>query len=64
MRSWNTDRLLAITLALLFAGFFYTIRNSFEQRIIEKGDSAPSFAITTDSGKKSPNPILAGNCWC
>ena len=50
---WNiTDRILLATLALLFAGFLWTVRHSFEQRIIDKGDSAPSFAVTTDSGKK------------
>ena len=52
MRSSSTDKLLAGLLVLLFAGFLYTIRNSFEPRIIDKGDSAPSFAVTTESGKR------------
>ena len=60
MHSRITDRILAVTLAVLFAGFLYTIRNSFEQRIIEKGDSAPSFAITTDSGKKITRSDFGG----
>lgn len=60
MHSRITDRILAVTLAVLFAGFLYTIRNSFEQRIIEKGDSAPSFAITTDSGKKITRSEFGG----
>jgi len=60
MRSSSIDRILVLTLAVLFAGFLYTIRHSFEQRIIEKGDSAPSFAVTTDSGKRITTSDFGG----
>lgn len=39
-------------MTVLFGAFLFTIRNSFEQRIIEAGDSAPAFAVTTESGKR------------
>src|SRR3712207_299763 len=58
---WNTtDRILLATLVMLFAGFLYTIRNSFEPRIIEKGDTAPQFTVTTDSGKRITRSDFGG----
>src|SRR6476659_3866400 len=60
MRSSKTDRILLGILAVLFAGFLYTIRNSFEQRIVEKGDSAPGFSVTTDSGKRISRSDFGG----
>lgn len=47
-------------LALLFVSFLYTVRNSFEQRIIDKGDTAPYFSITTDSGKRISTKDFGG----
>jgi cytochrome c biogenesis protein CcmG/thiol:disulfide interchange protein DsbE len=60
MRSSKTDRILLGILAVLFAGFLYTIRNSFEQRIVGKGDSAPGFSVTTDSGKRISRSDFGG----
>jgi cytochrome c biogenesis protein CcmG, thiol:disulfide interchange protein DsbE len=60
MKGSITDRILVGLLGLLFAGFLYTIRNSFEQRIIDKGDKAPSFAVTTDSGKRISTEDFGG----
>ena len=60
MKGSTTDRILVGLLGLLFAGFLYTIRNSFEQRIVEKGDKAPSFAVTTDSGKRISTEDFGG----
>jgi peroxiredoxin len=60
MRSSNSDRIFLGVLAVLFAGFLFTIRHSFTQRIIEKGDSAPGFSITTDSGKKITRSDFGG----
>jgi len=60
MRSSKTDRILLGVLAVLFAGFLYTIRNSFEQRIVQKGDSAPGFSVTTDSGKRISRSDFGG----
>jgi cytochrome c biogenesis protein CcmG, thiol:disulfide interchange protein DsbE len=47
-------------MAVLFVTFLYTIRDSFEQRIVEPGDSAPSFAVTTDSGKRVTRSDFGG----
>ena len=60
MRSSTIDRVLVAALVLLFAGFLYTIRNSFEQRVIEKGDSAPDFSVRTDSGKQISTDSFGG----
>ena len=60
MRASKTDRILLSLIAVLFAGFLFTIRNSFEQRIVEKGDSAPGFSITTDSGKRITRSDFGG----
>jgi cytochrome c biogenesis protein CcmG/thiol:disulfide interchange protein DsbE len=60
MKGATTDRVLFAVLALLFAGFLYTIRNSFEQRIIDKGDTAPAFEVTTDTGKRISTKDFGG----
>jgi peroxiredoxin len=60
MRGSSTDRALLALLAVLFGTFLYTIRNSFEQRIVEAGDSAPSFSVTTDSGKRITTSNFGG----
>jgi cytochrome c biogenesis protein CcmG, thiol:disulfide interchange protein DsbE len=60
MRGSKIDRILLAIFAVLFAGFLFTIRHSFEQRIIEKGDSAPGFSITTDSGKRITRSDFGG----
>lgn len=60
MRSSSVDRILLATLVILFAGFLWTVRHSFEHRIIKKGDTAPSFTITTDSGKRITHRDFGG----
>lgn len=60
MRASTPDRILLGTLAVLFAAFLFTIRNSFEPRIVKKGDTAPSFAIRTDSGKQITKSDFGG----
>jgi peroxiredoxin len=60
MRGNTTDRILLAALGVLFVAFLWTIRHSFEQRIIDKGDTAPSFAVTTDSGKRITRSDFGG----
>ena len=60
MRGSSTDRFLLGLLVVLFGTFVYTIRHSFEQRVIEAGDSAPSFSVTTDSGKQITRSNFGG----
>jgi hypothetical protein len=47
MRKSKADRALLAAFVVLFLGFIFVIRDLFEQRIIDVGDSAPSFAVTT-----------------
>lgn len=54
------DWILGGTFLALFAGFLYTISGSFEQRIIETGDKAPEFSVTTVSGQKVTNTDFGG----
>src|SRR5690242_7859796 len=51
MQKKQVDRILLGLLVLAVAGFVYIIRDSFEQRIIDKGDTAPSFSIRADNGQ-------------
>jgi peroxiredoxin len=60
MRGSSTDRILLATLAVLFAAFLFTIRNSFEPRIVQKGDKAPAFSVKTESGKQITRSDFGG----
>lgn len=64
----SPDRALKGLLAILFVALLFVIRNSFEQRIVEAGQSAPDFRITTDDGKQISlndfgGKILVLNFW-
>jgi peroxiredoxin len=48
----KADRLLLAALAVLFIGFVFVIRDLFEQRIVDVGDTAPEFSVTTESGRR------------
>ena len=45
---------------ILFAGFVFTLKDMFEQHVVEAGDRAPGFAITTESGQKITNKDFGG----
>jgi peroxiredoxin len=47
----KADRVLLGLLVLCFTGFLYAIKDSFHQRVVEAGDSAPSFSINTENGR-------------
>jgi cytochrome c biogenesis protein CcmG, thiol:disulfide interchange protein DsbE len=51
MSTSRSDRILLVLLGIAVLGFAYTISPLFEQRVVAKGDQAPDFQITTDSGK-------------
>jgi cytochrome c biogenesis protein CcmG, thiol:disulfide interchange protein DsbE len=59
MRS-ASDRVFWAVLAVLFAAFLFTIRHSFEQKVVVKGDSAPNFSVQTDSGKRISRTDFGG----
>jgi peroxiredoxin len=43
---------LKIGLAVLVAAFLFVVSGTLQQRVIEQGDKAPSFTVTTDQGQK------------
>jgi cytochrome c biogenesis protein CcmG, thiol:disulfide interchange protein DsbE len=45
---------------ILFAGFVFTVKDMFVQRVIETGDRAPAFSITTESGQKMTQTEFGG----
>ncbi|MEO8128382.1 MAG: TlpA disulfide reductase family protein [Bryobacteraceae bacterium] len=47
----QADRTLRILLAVAFVAFVWVIKDSFEERIVNVGDKAPNFSITTERGK-------------
>lgn len=64
----NTDRSLVVLLTIAVLGFVFTIRDVFQEHVVEAGDRAPNFTITTDSGRSiSPGnfggKLLVLNFW-
>jgi len=51
MRTFNLERAIQTLIVMLLGVFVYVIFDSFHERIVEVGDSAPDFSITTDSGR-------------
>ena len=51
MRTFNLERAIQTLIAMLLAVFVYVIFDSFHERLVEVGDSAPDFSITTDNGR-------------
>jgi len=48
----NTDRVLLALMGVALVGLIFIIKDSFEQRVVEQGDKAPSFAVVTEKGQK------------
>lgn len=64
----KSNRLLAGLLAVLFIAFLFTIRDVMEQRVVEAGDTAPTFSVKTESGQEIsrsnfPGKLLMVNFW-
>ncbi len=47
----KADRLLHGALALMLAAFCFTLYNTLHETVVNAGDRAPDFTITTDAGK-------------
>jgi peroxiredoxin len=47
----NTDRILLAVMAVLVVAFIWVIKDLFVQRIVQAGDSAPDFRVTTENGR-------------
>jgi peroxiredoxin len=51
MRTFNLERAIQTLIAMLLVVFVYVIFDSFHERRVDVGDSAPDFSITTDNGR-------------
>ena len=51
MPTFKLERAIQTTIALLLCVFVYVIFDSFYERVIVVGDTAPDFSITADSGR-------------
>ncbi len=51
MPSSTFDKISNFALIVLLAGFTWVIYDAFTERLVEVGDTAPSFSVTTDEGK-------------
>jgi cytochrome c biogenesis protein CcmG, thiol:disulfide interchange protein DsbE len=56
----KSNRALLVVFAVAFGAFLYTIHDLFDQRVVEAGDRAPKFSITTESGQKISNKEFGG----
>jgi cytochrome c biogenesis protein CcmG/thiol:disulfide interchange protein DsbE len=56
----SNNKVLGALFAVLFCGFLYAIHDQFEQHIIEAGERAPSFQITTETGQKVSTTDFGG----
>jgi peroxiredoxin len=54
------ERAIQTLIALLLAVFVYVIFDSFHEKLVVVGDSAPDFSITTDSGRTVTNSNFGG----
>lgn len=53
-------KVLGLLFAVLFAAFLYSIHDVFEQHVVEAGEKAPGFAVTTESGQKISTKEFGG----
>jgi cytochrome c biogenesis protein CcmG/thiol:disulfide interchange protein DsbE len=51
MPTLKLERTIQTTIVLLLAVFVYVIFDSFHEKVVVVGDNAPSFSVTTDSGR-------------
>ena len=56
----QNNKVLGVLFAVLFGGFLYTIHDQFEQHVVEPGERAPSFKITTESGQRITTTDFGG----
>src|SRR5713101_1521536 len=68
MPTFKLERVIQTTIALLLAVFVYVIFDSFRERLVVVGDTAPDFSITADNGRTlSPTSfggkLLVLNFW-
>ncbi len=59
MAKSTADRVLLALMGVALAGFFFIIRDSFVQRVVEQGDKAPSFRSPPRTDRRFPPPTSA-----
>jgi cytochrome c biogenesis protein CcmG, thiol:disulfide interchange protein DsbE len=59
-QSSKIDKLLRGAILVLTVAFVYVISTAIHQRVVVAGDSAPEFAISTDSGRTVTLPNFGG----
>ncbi|HET8550694.1 MAG TPA: TlpA disulfide reductase family protein [Bryobacteraceae bacterium] len=47
----RTERVLLGVMAVLVVAFIFVIKDLFVQRVVEAGDTAPNFRVTTENGR-------------
>ena len=60
MRTVKTERVLQILIGCLLVVFAYVVADSFREKIVGVGDTAPGFTITTDSGRQVSRSHFGG----
>ena len=60
MPALKLERAIQTLIGLLLAVFVYVIFDSFHERLVEVGDSAPDFSITADNGRTITNSNFGG----
>ncbi|MBI1787975.1 MAG: TlpA family protein disulfide reductase [Acidobacteria bacterium] len=60
MQTVKIERLLHALIVLLMGVFVWVIYDSFHERIVVVGDSAPGFSITTDGGRLMTESSFGG----
>lgn len=56
----KSNRALLVVLVVAFGAFLFTIHDLFEQRVVQAGETAPKFAITTEAGQKVSHKEFGG----
>jgi thiol-disulfide isomerase/thioredoxin len=60
MPSVKIDRYLRLGIGLLAAALVFVIYAAIHQRVVEAGDTAPGFTLTTDNGRAVTVPNFGG----
>src|SRR5437867_5882381 len=56
----NLERMIRTLIVLLLGVFVYVIVDTFHERLVVVGDSAPDFSITADNGRTITNSNFGG----
>lgn len=60
MGKLNLDRALVLGMALLGGGLAWVIEDAFQEPVVNVGDTAPEFRITTDGGRRVTRSEFGG----